>query len=274
MSRETEHPAPDDELRQGDILRTPGSGDHPGLGVVINADCDLAQGKTDGVIAYLPIYSFRNYIKVFWAATFAKSQRREQLIKVLSLCKLEDSEGDGLLEWLAVEDSEAVAATLLDQLRLSPNQIGALRISLADLKHCFCSNVTAYEAFLYICRKRNDGDKFLRKQIGAAYKAIGEGHFFLNEIYGLDGIGFVVRMRRIYSIPEQYCFRSTAEHRKGGCDPQFAAIRIAKLTPLYRFKVTQLFAYQYSRVGLPDEITALKDLAIENMVEELTGGVG
>jgi len=47
------------------------------------------------------------------------------------------------------------------------------------------------------------------------------------------------------------------------------AIRIAKLTNLYRFKVAQLFAYQFSRIGLPDEITALNEVAVQAAVLNL-----
>jgi len=49
------------------------------------------------------------------------------------------------------------------------------------------------------------------------------------------------------------------------------AVRVARLTERYRFKVLQLFSQQYSRIGLPDEITELSELVIDDLVAEFTG---
>ena len=62
---------------------------------------------------------------------------------------------------------------------------------------------------------------------------------------------------------------SAASQRVQGESDEPTAVRIARFTPLYRFKILQLFAHQYSRVGLPDEINDLGDLAIDDVISQL-----
>lgn len=271
---ETELPAPDDQLRQGDILRTPVSrgGNGPShFGAIINADCDLTHGKTDGVISYLPVYSFRTYVEEFWAPIFAEDRRKEILRNIRTICDLKEEEEIQILNWLNTDDHELIADRLEESINVSKEQNRKLRESLYDLKCCFFSGKNNNDVFKYFCDKNTSPKKYAHRQIYDAYKRTIEGHLFINEILGLDDIGFVIRMRRIYSIPENLCFRSMAEQRAQGSDPSRSAVRISRLTPFYRFRMAQLFAYQFSRIGLPDEITALRELSIENLVQEIVG---
>jgi hypothetical protein len=100
---------------------------------------------------------------------------------------------------------------------------------------------------------------------------MGDGHFFISELIDDANVGFVVRMRRIYTLPEADYFVSTSEQRSRSEGDRPTAVRVGRLTGLYRFKILQLFAQQYSRIGLPDEVTALGSLAIDDLVEQFAG---
>ncbi|RUX78136.1 hypothetical protein EOA25_38970 [Mesorhizobium sp. M2A.F.Ca.ET.040.01.1.1] len=100
---------------------------------------------------------------------------------------------------------------------------------------------------------------------------MGDGHFFISEIIDDTNVGFVVRMRRIYTLPEVDYFVSTSVQRSRSDGARPTAVRAGRLTGLYRFKLLQLFAQQYSRIGLPDEVTALGALAIDDLVEQFAG---
>ena len=49
-----------------------------------------------------------------------------------------------------------------------------------------------------------------------------------------------------------------------------SAIRIAKFSKIYQFKLAQLFALQFSKIGLPDEISKLSSLVTDELVVKLT----
>lgn len=272
--RETERVRPVDELGQGDIIRIDNSSHialAPRLGIVINADCDLAHGKTDGTIAYLPVYTFREYLEHFWAQAHVDEIRRAATMRVLEIL------GDG--EEFADNLDELLRSLPRDQL---VNRLAAAadlkrkdRLSLAENLHKV--DITAdetrshLERFFALCRNEREPQRHARKQISEARRAMGEGHFVISEILDQPEVGFVVRMRRIWTIPVESCFNSVTAQRAGSDADAVSAARLAKLTPLYRFRVLQIFAQQYSRIGLPDEVTALGDLAIDDLVECLAG---
>ena len=60
-------------------------GDGPTLGVVINADCDLENGKLDGVMAYLPMYPFKEYLTRFWAPGHVTDVMSTATTKILDI---------------------------------------------------------------------------------------------------------------------------------------------------------------------------------------------
>lgn len=266
--RETERASSIDERSQGDIIRLEyfdGEGS-PGLGVVINADCDLAHQRLDGVITYLPIYSFKDYLSQFWAPGHVRTIEEAATRAVLDL--LGDSVGDGpsLHAWILSSGHHAVAETLSKVEGVRKAQIPQLTRDIARLAVTLEREKPSYERFSALCQAEPEPSAHARKQILAAKKAMGDGHFFISELVDHDGIGFVIRMRRIYSIPEELCFRTFAEQQASSGANDTTAVRIGRLTPLYRFKVLQLFAQQFSRVGLPDHVTALSDLAIDDLV--------
>jgi hypothetical protein len=267
---ETIRTSDEKELRQGDILLLDGFGSapaSPSYGIIINADCDLANGKTDGVIAILPVYTFERYLEAFWIPNHLRGELQKVVQATLKLCKIPESESDALILWLKETNHLEASAALIETHGL----VVAKHAELHELCRLVAMLLSqpGFHGFEGYCRTQKDPKAYARKHLDAAKKAMGEGHFFLSEIAGQPGIGFVVRMRRIISLAEANCFKSLPDLRSNTSQDIKAGARVARLSPTYQYRVAQLFAYQYSRIGLPDEVTALSTLAIEELVARI-----
>ena len=273
--QETERSMPGGKFRQGDILRFEGENERRNYsrGVIINADCDLENNKLDGVIAYLPLYSFEEYLEHFWIKVYVDQVKNNLIISILDTCGLDSSvpsnESD-LIDWLSYSDSLNIATKLVSQHCLKPRDLDALKIRLDKLRQCIDPLGRSLTQFHIYCSWEKFPTAFALKQLTAAKNAMGDDHFFLSEVVGESEIGFVVRMRRIYTINIQQCFTSTSEQRTLSDDNTFSAIRIAKLTTLLQFKIAQVFALQYSRIGLPNEMVALNGLVLDTLAADLS----
>ncbi len=273
MERETEKVGAHDQRRQGDIFRIEypnGAAAGPTLGLVINADCDLANEKTDGVIAYLPIYTFREYFDGFWAGTYLHEVAAVAARKVLDIVQADDAEAEDLQKWLLSTSTERVMAKIATLEHVKNSQHAELEGHLRRMRTCVDKDRSPLERFGALCQLDKNPALAVKKQIVAAKKAMGDGHFFISDLVGHAEVGFVIRMRRIYTIPEDLYFTSVASQRSLSDGKSITATRFARLTPLYRFKIAQLFAHQYSRIGLPDEITGLSELAIDLLVSHIS----
>lgn len=288
-----------DELRQGDIIRIihPEADVKPfRLGVIINADCDIANNKTDGVIAFLPVYTFEDYLIEFWLPQFIGRKKRELIGQIQDLSsKWSDQnriiESD-LTEWLSdstteqmVDVIERLTAALncpekkssdlkiiLQKLHtlLKSEQQKSLEVVWKILSDSFFKQGTGSESEDKR-KQRNDKEKTaVEKQFQEAQDNMGNDHLFINEIPGQNELGFVVRMRRIYSLDQKSCFRSGIAIKIAGMSPKaLSALRFARLSPHYKFKLAQLFAYQYSRIGLPEENSKFSKTIVEHICSTL-----
>jgi hypothetical protein len=269
--RETERVLPAEPRAQGDIIRIEHAGPsgEPVLGVVINADCDLANGKLDGVIAYLPMYPFKDYIARFWAPGHVAEVLSSATNKVIEILGDEGTAAESLHAWITTDGAEAVGTTLAKSPKLKRGKAESVAHEVRRLAIALDEGVDPFSRFLSLCRAEQDAQTYARRHLGAARKAMGEGHFQISDLVEHPEIGFVIRMRRIYIISEEQCFRSTAEQRARSGGTDVTAVRIGRLTELYRFKVAQLFAQQFSRIGLPDDVTALGSLAIDDIAAQV-----
>jgi len=269
---ETERCPVQENFQQGDLLRIVGEENtsvNHGMGVIINADCDLAHSKHDGVIAYLPLFTLQEYLKLFWLPQFFQSERNVAWNGLCTLCDDEHSEWQEVEEWLHTESVEDIALALAKSKKLSNKQLEAIRQHLCRIKICSCGEKEGFSSLNEISELEKRPKSYLEKKVNNALKQMGDGHFLINEIYGELDIGFVIRMRRIHSIDAQCCFKSMSEFRSSSSDDRNCAYRIARLIPPFRYRVAQLFAHQFSRIGLPDEVTALNSLAVDDVVETI-----
>ncbi|RUX91042.1 hypothetical protein EOA25_32695, partial [Mesorhizobium sp. M2A.F.Ca.ET.040.01.1.1] len=131
--KETERSSHQEPRGQGDIIRLewPAGHDGPPLGIVINADCDLAHGKTDGVIAYVPIYPFREYLARFWAPGHVSEISAAATKSILKL--IGDNEPDALHIWLQSSGPDAIALKVSELQKLKKKDADQLAVDLRRL---------------------------------------------------------------------------------------------------------------------------------------------
>jgi len=270
-SSETERAHPNDETGQGDILSIefPVGVAGPKLGIVINADCDLAHEKIDGVIAYLPIYTFKEYLKDFWAPGHLDEILKQSAKAVADIIDPGKNGASEICSWVAIASIDAVVNKIATLAHVKKNQIPSISDHIKKIAICSNSAIDSLHRFAQICQLQTDPLAHSKKQISLAKKAMGQDHFFITDIVNCSEVGFVVRMRRIYTIDQFCCFTSSSAQKLHDSVNAPTAFRIGRLTPHYRFRIIQLFAQQYSRVGLPDEVTALSELAIEDMASQI-----
>ncbi len=260
------------DFAQGDILLLDGFGQTstaPSYGIVINADCDLANNKTDGVVAILPVYTFERYLEAFWIPNHLDAELAKCVQSALKICGIPEAEGEALALWLREADHLTASSALIATHQLPTNKHRELHDTCRAISLLLSHQ--GFRAFQQFCQTQKDPRAYARKQLDAARKSMGEGHFFLSEIAGQPEIGFVVRMRRILSLDAEDCFRNVANLRASTSGSQKTGARIARLSPAFKYRVSQLFAYQFSRIGLPDEVTALSALAIDDLVARIEG---
>jgi hypothetical protein len=271
---ETQRVEPAEELRQGDILqlqRSYGGDDYPALGVIINADCDLAHGKLDGVISYLPIYSFREFFSRFYAPAAVRAEKNNTITFLKEAFELDDTECDNLEQWLRSTAPDIVAEKMLGTASINKKHHDGILSKLIKLSNCIDKSNTSLGIFRKFCAQDKNPKAYAKRHIEEAKKKTADGHLFVSEIVGQPEVGFVVRMRRIYTIDVNTCFTSYAQNQSLGGNLSESAVRVACFSSLYTFRIAQLFAQQFSRIGLPDELIELGELAISDLVSQLSG---
>ena len=268
---ETEYIASDAPFGQGDIIQLRERNQPPHLGVVINADCDLLHHKTDGVCSYLPIYSFHEYLLAFWLDQFLESQKQKILLQIAQAINQPTAELDTLKQWLESNDHPSLPDRLTEELELKPRTHSTLTNLVERYTSTFSTGKLSSEKFATLCRAQRDPTNYARNQLMAACKEMGQAHLFINEIYGHSQLGYVVRLRRIYSIQTDKYYRSENEIIKSASPHSGSALRIAKLTTLMRSQLIQLFLHHFTRVGLPDEFNDMRQLIVDDVATTLVG---
>lgn len=254
------------KFRQGDILKLH-SAPHASYGVIINADCDLANDKIDGFVAYVPLYTFQDFIDRFWShdqITSITKQCRGELVRIFK----SEAEVDSLAAWLIQEGPDEVFEKLKPDLGLKKGQLDELEKHLRKLHACLQGKT--FECLKAIYSLEANPEKHAQTQLSALKSNLGEGHMMISSIMGTSDLGFVIRMKRVFSIDRTLCFESLADHLMHFRDYDApAAVRVARLASPYKYKLGQIFAQSFTRIGLSDEISRLSDLAILDIVQNL-----
>lgn len=266
---ETELAPVTSKFRQGDIIRLYGV-DYANYGVIINADCDLANDKIDGYIAYLPLFTFQEFVSRFWFGDEVKNIRKQcenSLLKFFGSA----SEVQDLIVWLGQENPDVVLDALVKSLSLrKSNDIEELEKQVKKLYASLNNDGLCALRAIYSLEK--NPEKYAETQLGKLKSNLGEGHMMISSVVGLPDLGFVLRMKRVFSIDKNSCYKLASDYLIGSPgDESIAAVRAARLTPTYKYKAAQIFANSFSRIGLSDEITRLNDLAILDIAQNIRG---
>jgi hypothetical protein len=207
-----------DEVRQGDIIRrlNPKSGQAETLGIVITADCDIAQKKAGDRYTWLEILPMAAYIEGPWAQEQLRklSEKRAKAIceylngqiRKLQL-DLAPLTHESLVQWLRSKSAEDILLSATGQVpdknskQLRDLQGFALTVNGDEKRSAFTRLKDAWALFGVDERSQQESLRNAFKDGGGF-----QDYFVLPELPRQSGLGFVVMLRSMSTLmaPELY----------------------------------------------------------------------
>lgn len=276
---ECEHAHDANGLRQGDIFAA-----HPGtqnwqdpwrrFGVIISADCDLAQGKTGPNLVYVPIVGLHTYLKDVWLPSQIEGlvvSCQQKLEKALTSARGKQISVRHAMAW-AEEDliTELKKGKDIDQAALDKiSEFRSTIVSLSELLEgvkpdCDPSKFQSilgqfFNAHEKLEAVQKPGLTYRRSVIFNALNGLAQKDradtWPLIDIIGLDPemredekFGFVIDMRR-FSVMS---INSIVLDRMEWVKEEGLYLRVCRLGPSYKMDFLQKFALLFTRIGLDD----------------------
>ncbi|MBE8717513.1 hypothetical protein [Cellvibrio polysaccharolyticus] len=268
-----------EDVRQGDIIRkfNTETGETERLGIVITADCDIAQKKAGERYTWLEILPMTAYVEGSWA--------QEQLRKLsekrsTAICDYLNSQirkrrpgltalkHDSLIHWLRSKTAEEILesatgeAPTADNKHLRSLQGLALTVNVDQTQSAFSRLKAAWILF-------DINERSQQESVRNAFKDGGgfQDYFVLPDLPRQPGLGFVVMLRSMWTImaPDLYLTEQDARIH----DRPDAFHRLGRLNDSIRYSITQKLAFLFSRIGMPTTFESACEAAAELTVEEL-----
>lgn len=272
------YPTNSDEIRQGDIFKwcSPAP-NQPPFGFVLTADCDFAQQKTRGQIAYLPIIQATSYLSLEWAPTQIRKRRSRLLDEVTSIVQksevLKSREivlsSELLLDWLGRDSPQSIAERLL--LLKKPitnrflNLLAAISLDCSEEHQASLGFLTRLTEIAY-----NEATDKAKVRIAGEVKSflskLPDDAFFLNMLPERGETGYVILLRHVRTLSEHELLRAQQDEYLFGGDGR--ALRIGRLSDRLRFAVAQAFGQLFTRIGLP----AKYENSTQTLVDQISLG--
>lgn len=268
-----------DEVRQGDIIRklVPATGQTECLGIVITADCDIAQKKASGRYTWLEILPMAAYIE----GPLAQEQLRKLAEKrARGVCEhlnaqirklqpdLAPLTHDSLARWLQNKTAEEVMASATG-LASVPDSQEFKNLKAFALTATVAGDQTAFSRLKTAWTLLGTHEKAQQETLRNALKDGGgfQDYFVLPELPKQTDVGFVVMLRSMQTIMASDLFLTEQDARINDCPDGFH--RIGRLNDGIRYSITQKLAFLFSRIGMPKSFEQACEVATELVVEEI-----
>lgn len=267
-----------EEMRQGDIIRqlNPKNGQTERLGIVITADCDIAQRKAGGRYTWLEIVSMTVYVEGPWAQEQLRKlseKRSKGMLEYLNGQIRKRDPGltalthEKLALWLRSKSAEEILANATgrspaaDDKQLRNLQAFALAVSSDETQTAFSRLKGAWTLY-------GTDEKTQQDNVRDAFKDSGgfQDYFVLPELPRQSGLGFVVMLRSMWTIMASDLYLTEQDARIN--DRPDAFHRLGRLNDGIRFSITQKLAFLFSRIGMPTTFESACETAAELTVEE------
>jgi hypothetical protein len=267
-----------EDVRQGDIICKlhPRSSAVEKLGMVITADCDIAQRKAGDRYTWLEIVPMPAYIQGPWAQEQLRklSEKRSKAVCDYlngQIRKLQPGLAtlthESLAQWLRTKTAEEVLTSATGQTPTSDSQQlrelqgFALTVTSVEEQSAFSRLKAAWELF-------GVEQKSQQESVRNAFKDGGgfQDYFVLPELPRQTGLGFVVLLRSMWTIMAPDLFLTEQDARIH--DRPDAFHRLGRLNDGIRFSITQKLAFLFSRIGMPTSFESACETAAELAAEE------
>ena len=268
-------------LRQGDVLvwsENPAQDPWKKLGIVVTADCDLAQSKHRGVLSYCPVLTLNDFLALHWAVDDLEKQRLRYLEATIgrlstTLTALDPkrqpiTDQEVLSGWVSRRGAVGILQDVgaegtaheksLSEVLLCLEGICRARES-ADIKQQLRALA---DARLRLKSSPNDSELLdEQRRVWDNYKQRIVGKlpgdlFFLSQLGPMHTTGYVVYLRRVIEIDEGE-IAVTADQA-----PRRAIKRLSRIAAPFRYRITQKLAAVFADIGLPPEYETLSQVTI------------
>lgn len=267
-----------EEVRQGDIIRqlNPKNGLTERLGIVITADCDIAQKKNGERYTWLEIVPMAAYVEGPWAQEQLRKLSEKRSKGVLDYLNAQIRKRDpsltaltheALVLWLRSKSAEEILASTTGKSpaagdkQLRDLQAFALTVSSDETESAFSRLKGAWTLY-------GTDEKSQQDSVRNAFKDSGgfQDYFVLPELPRETGLGFVVMLRSMWSLMANDLYLTEQDARIN--DRPDAFHRLGRLNDGIRFSITQKLAFLFSRIGMPTTFESACETAAELTVEE------
>jgi hypothetical protein len=263
-------------LRQGDVFVFRDSDENHEIwqqfGIVVTADCDLANNKHHGILSYVPVLPLRDYLARVTVPRLASDQRARSLQRMSDAIKqAEDSRGvaDGLStraieEFATMRDGAQELIAHLDQVSSDQRD----RISEAIAEVAACDRLSALSSYadmfsalvkIYKPTRRKTAEELLAADLRNRLSNLPGDAFFIGTLDDSRRGGYVAYLRLVRELRNhQVCTTYFKRYGRG-----ILAERISRLEAPYLYRLTQLLAEVFASIGLPEEYESARDEVIE-----------
>lgn len=272
-------------IRQGDIFAWSNWIERDGwdqFGIIVTADCDIAQQRSSDFFTYLPILSLKSYIEQVWV--------KERLTKLMvshqrlitdeihrfhlrinpSALKLEagalhrwvtESSDDHIIAALSISESKDVnnLRKLVETYRLLAEM--AIEKDPTRLIAGYCQ-ARAQKQSVVVEKIVESISRDVQSDI---VRNLPLECFFLSSLPQIRDLGFIVMLRYIQPIQQTALTTSFEVAKK---EPG-RAYRLGRPTPTFKYALTQRFANLFVRIGLPAEYEEWRQSVAEDACGEI-----
>ena len=274
------------DLRQGDVFVFR---DEDGvrdlwqqIGIVVTADCDLANNKHGGILSYVPVLSLRNYLAQVVLPKLAVDQRARSLNRMTEAIKQAESAGgvaDGLSA-RAIEEFATMGGGMRELIahlgRISTDQEGRIADAITEIEvYDRVPTLSSYEeifsALVTIIRptKRKTAEELLVAELRNRLDNLPGDAFFISALDDSRRGGYVAYLRLVRELRSHQV--STTYFKRYGRG--VVAERISRLQAPYLYRLTQLLAEVFASIGLSEDYEAARAAVFETGLLPMTSEV-
>jgi hypothetical protein len=279
------HLSTDSPVRQGDIFAWSNwteRGDWEKFGIIVTADCDIAHERSSTFFTYLPILPLKSYIQQVWVkerlTKLANSHQRLITDEIHRYhLRINPSalqlQAAALHRWVTESSDDHIIAELRISEHKEANNLRRLLSTYRLLVNIGTEKdptrlVSAYceaRAQKQAVHVEKAAESIARDAQSDVVRNLPFECFFLSSLPQIPDLGFIVMLRYIQPI-QQAALTTSFELAK--TDPG-RAYRLGRLSPTFKYALTQRFANLFVRIGLPVEYEEWREAVVEDACGEI-----
>ncbi|MCL6251852.1 hypothetical protein M3P36_12470 [Altererythrobacter sp. KTW20L] len=267
--------ASDSDIRQGDVLRSfSDAGRDTDYGIVITADCDIAQKKSNNRITIVRAVPADHFVSHYWSVWELEKIAERQIRSLIPFVNgairrtelaLDQLTAVGLRSWVISRSPEEIFRILdirVDKYNKEYSSLVALSQWLS-----FANDVEKKDGFKClksVSQSLGRPESELRERVREALLTSGgfQDYLIVPNLPQSSHDGMAVLMGELVTVPVAEVHGSAYAARV--CDADSGYVRFGRLADRVRFAIAQRISFVFSRIGMEenyeDDCRILADL--------------